>query len=223
MRMTVNATGAVLRRRYMKVLARSNARLTSKVRRLECEAEKARHLACHDPLTGLPNRRLLLDRLKQAMLQAERQHKSVGVLLLDLDRFKRVNDDLGHAAGDQLLQQVAARLSGCIRGCDTACRYGGDEFVIMLPEIDGAGDADAVAQKIRARLLAPYLLDGRRVAVSASIGTAIFKAGGANCGKLIGEADIAMYRAKAGDQTSVHQKRSQQQPSRSTRSSPPAS
>ncbi|HKZ72795.1 MAG TPA: GGDEF domain-containing protein [Steroidobacteraceae bacterium] len=194
--MVVNTPGADLRR-YIKLLSRRNARLVRRVARLEREAARVRHLAYHDPLTGLANRSLLLDRLEQAMLQAERQHKAVGLLLLDLDHFKSINDELGHAAGDQLLQQVAERLSGCIRGCDTACRYGGDEFVIMVPEIGGPEDADAVVQKIRARLSAPYLLDGRLVAMSVSIGSALFKAGGAGCGELIGEADTAMYRAKA--------------------------
>jgi diguanylate cyclase len=194
--MSVN-TDVASQGRSIAGLARSNSRLVRKVRRLEREAAQARHVACHDPLTGLPNRSLLLDRLRQAMLQAERQRKSVGVLLLDLDRFKSVNDARGHAAGDQILQQVAARLSFCIRGCDTACRYGGDEFVIMLPEIGGLAEAEAVAQKIRARLSAPYVLDdARQVAIGASIGVALFSAGGADCGALIGEADTAMYRAK---------------------------
>jgi diguanylate cyclase (GGDEF)-like protein len=195
--MNPDAPGACVRR-YVRILERSNAQLTRKVARLQQALARARHIASHDLLTGLPNRSLLLDRLKQATLQAERQHKAVGVLLLDLDGFKHVNDELGHAAGDELLQQVAERLSECIRGCDTACRYGGDEFVIMLPEIGGAEDADAVARKIRARLSEPYRLDGSAVRVSASIGTAVFKSGGADYGEqLIGEADAAMYRAKA--------------------------
>lgn len=194
--MIPNEPGAHVRR-YVRVLERSNARLTMKVARLQRALARARHVASHDLLTGLPNRSLLLDRLQQATLQADRQHKAVGVLALDLDGFKRVNDELGHGAGDELLQQVAERLSECIRGCDTACRYGGDEFLILLPEIGGSEDAEAVAQKIRARLSAPYRLDGSAVRVSASIGAALFKSGGADHGELIGEADAAMYRAKA--------------------------
>ena len=181
----------------IKMLARSNARLTRKVVRLRREAARACHLAYHDQLTGLPNRRLLMDRLTQAMSQAGRQHKQVGLLLLDLDQFKSVNDRLGHAAGDKVLQQVAERLSACIRSCDTACRFGGDEFVIMLPEIDGWASADAVAHKIRTRLVAPFVLDDRVIVLTASIGIAIYRADGRDGSELIREADSAMYLAKA--------------------------
>jgi diguanylate cyclase len=193
--MKFDESGASVRR-YVKLLERRNALLARRVSRLEQALARVRHVACHDLLTGLPNRHLLLDRLKQATLQAERRHKSVGVLLLDLDGFKRVNDELGHTAGDQLLQQVAERLSDCMRGGDTVCRYGGDEFVIMLPEIGGAEDAEAVAQKIRALLLAPYKLGGTAIRVSASVGAAIFRPGQPDGGELIEEADLAMYRAK---------------------------
>jgi len=183
--------------RPVETLAQSNARLVRKVAQLERQAVQAHYLAYHDSLTGLPNRTLLLDRLEQAMLQASRQHKAVGLLLLDLDRFKTVNDQLGHNVGDLLLQQVAARLLGCIRGCDTACRYGGDEFVIMLPEVGGAEDTEAVAQKLRSRLSIPYLLGDQLVAIGTSIGAAVFEAGVVSCVELIGAADAAMYRAKA--------------------------
>jgi diguanylate cyclase (GGDEF)-like protein len=181
----------------LETLAESTVRLRQKVAELEREVAHARYLAYHDALTGLPNRALLFDRLKQAMLQAVRQHKAVGVLLLDLDRFKSVNDEFGHNAGDLILQQVAARLSACIRGCDTACRYGGDEFVILLPEIRGTEDVEAVAVKIRACLSPPHRLGDRVVVVGASIGAAVFKEGGASCDELIGAADAAMYRAKS--------------------------
>src|SRR4051812_38244840 len=121
----------IARSYLMETLAESNDRLRKRVAELERELTHARHLAYHDPLTGLPNRALLLDRLMQAMAQAQRQHKVVGLLLLDLDCFKSINDKLGHNAGDLILQEVAERLSSCIRACDTACRYGGDEFVIL--------------------------------------------------------------------------------------------
>jgi diguanylate cyclase (GGDEF)-like protein len=194
--MELNKNTHVASSSMVETLAESNLRLLQKVTQLEHEAAEARYLAYHDWLTGLPNRALLLDRLQQAMLQAERQHKAVGLLLLDLDRFKNVNDHLGHNAGDLILQAVAARLSGCIRGCDTACRYGGDEFVILLPEIRGTDDMEAVAQKVSVCLSIPHRLGDRLVVVGASIGTAIFKEGGASCGELIGAADAAMYRAK---------------------------
>jgi len=183
--------------------AQANVRLVHRVAQLEHEAVQARHLAYHDALTGLPNRTLLLDRLEQAMMQARRQHKAVGLLLLDLDRFKSVNDRFGHQAGDLLLQQVATRLLGCIRGCDTACRYGGDEFVVMLPEIDGAADAEAVEEKLRTRLSAPYQLGEQLIEMRTSIGAAVFDADGVTCDALIGAADAAMYRAKARSVTAV--------------------
>jgi diguanylate cyclase len=183
--------------RRVKMLARSNARLRRVAIRLRREAAQARHFAYHDALTGLPNRALLLDRLRQAMVQAVRLHKQVGVLVLDLDRFKSVNDRLGHAAGDQLLQQVAGRLSQCIRGGDTACRYGGDEFVVMLPEIDGSECADIVAQKIRSQLTAPYELDHGVAEITVSVGIALYRADGQDCNELIKQADLAMYQGKA--------------------------
>ena len=116
---------------------------------------QARHLAYHDALTGLANRALLQDRLRQAISQAHRGHRLVAILFLDLDGFKRINDGLGHAAGDQLLQAVAARLRAGIRMSDTACRHGGDEFVIMLPEVDDPAMAHAVVAKVRAHLSKP--------------------------------------------------------------------
>jgi diguanylate cyclase (GGDEF)-like protein len=178
-------------------LAESNARLLRRIVELEQEVADARHLAHHDALTGLPNRTLLLDRLAQATQQAQRQHKAVGLLLLDLDSFKGVNDQLGHHAGDQILKAVAERLAGCIRGCDTACRYGGDEFVILLPEIRGSEDLDAVAQKIRACLAKPHRLGDQAIVVDASFGSALFNEASASDADLIGAADLAMYRAKA--------------------------
>ena len=172
-------------------------RLTAKLRRLTRELTQVRHLGSHDSLTGLPNRALLSDRLHQAMAQCARNHRQLALLLIDLDGFKAVNDRLGHAAGDQLLRQVAKRLSGCIRSCDTACRYGGDEFLIMLPETEGPAAVEAVAQKIRAHLFAAYALDKGTVSMTASIGIAIYGAGGRNCSDLIDQADAAMYLEKA--------------------------
>jgi diguanylate cyclase (GGDEF)-like protein len=178
------------------VLARDNARLARKVAQLERDVALARHTANHDPLTGLPNRTLLLDRLRQAVLSAERQQSDVGVLLLDLDGFKQVNDELGHAAGDQLLCQVAARLAASVRACDTASRYGGDEFVILLPGVRGAEDVQAMALKVAAELKGSFVLNGEFVDIGASIGTATFAADTKVDVDLIGAADRAMYRAK---------------------------
>ena len=173
------------------------SRLRQKVMRLEQEAAKMHHFAYHDELTGLPNRSLLLDRLKQAIVQAARQQKQVGLLLLDLDGFKSVNDKFGHETGDKLLQRVAERLLCCIRGADTACRYGGDEFVVLLPDVDGEKSAAEVAQKIRLNLANPYLIDDHSIALTASIGIAVYPYDGNNQNDLIRRADIAMYLAKA--------------------------
>lgn len=184
-------------REQIEALLQNDLRLRRKLIRIARKAQEARHSAYHDELTGLPNRSLLLDRLKQAMKQAARQHKHVALLLLDLDGFKSVNDGLGHSAGDELLKQVAARLTACIRGGDTACRYGGDEFVVMLPEIEGQESAAAVIEKIRAHLEAPYRIAGEVVRITASIGSAMYKAGEQHPSDLIKRADIAMYAAKA--------------------------
>ena len=182
-------------------LAERNARLLEEVAALRQEVAQARHLAYHDALTGLPNRALLLDRLNQAMLQATRQDHTVGLLLLDIDDFKSVNDQLGHNVGDAVLQSVAIRLSGSIRGCDTACRYGGDEFVILLPEIGGVEEMKAVAAKIRCCLVPPHRIGNEIVRVCVSIGTALLREGQANSRELIDAADSAMYQAKATTRT----------------------
>ena len=177
-------------------LGESNVRLRHQLISLAHREAQANHDAYHDPLTCLPNRRLLLDRLNQALGQAVRQHKQVVLLLIDLDGFKAVNDKLGHAAGDKLLQAVAERLVACVRGADTACRYGGDEFVVMLPEINGEEHCAGIVEKIRARLAAPYFVDGVEVTMTVSIGTAVFPVDAKNRSTLLEQADLAMYRAK---------------------------
>lgn len=153
-------------------------------------------MAHHDELTGLPNRSLLLDRFNQAVAQGARQGKQVALLFVDLDGFKSVNDRFGHTAGDRLLQQVAKRLTACIRACDTVCRFGGDEFVIMLPEVGSMDDAATVAEKIRAQVSAPYVVSDSTLMVTASIGTAVYPVDGWEYGDLIEQSDMDMYRAK---------------------------
>ena len=154
------------------------------------------HMALHDALTTLPNRFLLLGHLEQAISLAQRHDMKAAVLFLDLDGFKPINDRLGHPAGDVVLQEVARRLQACVRDCDTAARYGGDEFVILLTEIWGEGNAVMVASKVLDSIDQPIQLGSESVQISTSIGIAIFPDHGRNAEALIEEADRAMYMAK---------------------------
>jgi diguanylate cyclase (GGDEF)-like protein/PAS domain S-box-containing protein len=159
--------------------------------------QQIRQLAYYDTLTGLPNRRLLQDRLRQAMAHARRHQHSLAVMFLDLDRFKQINDTLGHDAGDELLRQVATRLNNCVRAEDTVSRPGGDEFVIVLGEVPRPQDAALVAEKILAALRLPVDLLGQTVEVTTSIGIAVYAATGTDSiQELMRKADLAMYQAK---------------------------
>jgi diguanylate cyclase (GGDEF)-like protein/PAS domain S-box-containing protein len=161
---------------------------------------KAVHLAQHDFLTDLPNRMLLSDRLTQAIALARRHRQRLAVLFLDLDRFKHVNDSLGHAVGDLLLQSVAQRLVSCVRRSDTVSRQGGDEFVVLLSEIDSADDAAASARQIVAALTAPHEVAHHQLHVTVTIGISIYPDDGPDAETLIKCADTAMYHAKDRDQ-----------------------
>jgi diguanylate cyclase (GGDEF)-like protein/PAS domain S-box-containing protein len=165
-------------------------------RRKEAEQE-IELLAYHDALTRLPNRALAKDRLIQVLAMAKRDNRHVGVLHIDLDRFKKVNDSLGHAIGDQLLLAVATRLSETVRESDTVARFGGDEFTIICPGIADVADVTAVARKIVEALTDPFTLAGEEVYLSASIGIAISPSDGDCADELLKHADIAMYSAKA--------------------------
>jgi diguanylate cyclase (GGDEF)-like protein/PAS domain S-box-containing protein len=158
--------------------------------------EKLAHLAQFDALTGLPNRNLFQDRLAQAMATAKRNGWSMAVLFIDLDRFKLVNDTLGHAAGDKLLQEAAERLRSCIRASDTVGRLGGDEFAAILSELGKPRDAGLVAQKIIDVFKRPFDLEGKETYVSASVGITLYPADSNNAEALVVNADAAMYRAK---------------------------
>jgi len=195
--LTLSRQEALAAREHVQTLTELNSRLNRELIELARREAQVRDFAYHDELTGLPNRRLLLDRLKQAVAQAARQHKQVVLLLLDLDGFKSVNDRLGHAGGDKLLQAVAGRLTDCIRGADTACRYGGDEFLIMLPEVDNLGMAAAVRAKLNLALSEPYILDGYQVRMTVSMGGVVYPTDERTEEALIRRADGALYRAKA--------------------------
>ena len=164
----------------------------------ERKASEARiaYLAQHDALTGLPNRALLQDRLDQALAQATRQGKRIALMFLDLDRFKTINDSLGHVTGDKLLQRAAERLRQCVRETDTVSRQGGDEFIIVLTGIDLPDEAGRVAAKILDQLDPAFEVDGQQLRTSFSIGIALFPEDGASPESLMKNADTAMYHAK---------------------------
>ncbi len=177
-------------------LQSANARLEAEISERKLAEGRARHLADHDALTGLPNRRILEDRLTQALALSYRNRKQTAAMFVDLDRFKTINDSLGHAVGDQLLKAVAERLVKQLRVGDTVCRIGGDEFVIVLPEITRGSDAAQVAQKIIDTLSHPIGLEGRDITVTPSIGISVFPEDGSDAETLIRNADAAMYHAK---------------------------
>jgi diguanylate cyclase (GGDEF)-like protein len=158
--------------------------------------EKIRQMAYHDSLTGLPNRKLFSDRLGIALAQAKRNQKGVAVTMLDLDHFKDVNDTLGHDVGDLLLKAAAERLSAALRKGDTVARFGGDEFVLILPDLKGMEDVIQVAQKIVESFRKPFLIDTHELLVTTSIGIAVYPHDGTDEGILLKNADIAMYQVK---------------------------
>ncbi len=164
--------------------------------RKEVEAKIA-HMAQHDPLTGLPNRALFSDRLERALAASRRSGIPTALMFLDLDKFKPVNDTYGHAVGDVLLQQAAARMQSALRESDTVGRIGGDEFVVLLPAVDRAEDAQLVAEKLLEALRKPFSIEGRSVEVSCSIGIAIHPEDGRDEIELSKNADTAMYWAKS--------------------------
>jgi diguanylate cyclase (GGDEF)-like protein len=169
--------------------------LSTALQRLDSEAQLT-YLAQFDSLTGLANRALLTDRFAQAIVQAQRHSLPLGVLFIDLDEFKIVNDTLGHAAGDELLKAAADRLKATLRPGDSVARMSGDEFAVLLGELANASDAAIVAQKINAALSEPFHIHGQEVLITASIGIATYPADGQDADALLAAADAAMYRAK---------------------------
>lgn len=159
-------------------------------------AKKLMHMAQHDVLTGLPNRALLTERLTRALGLAKRKQKTIALLFIDIDNFKHINDSRGHAMGDQLLQTIALRLESIVRATDTVCRQGGDEFVVLLTEIEHAEDAAHVAEKMIAEFAIPQVVNGQSIHVTLSIGISIYPHDGGDVDTLFQRADAAMYRAK---------------------------
>jgi diguanylate cyclase (GGDEF)-like protein len=167
-------------------------------RRVERQAATSHHKAMHDSLTGLANRTLFRDRAEQALRIARRTREPVGLVGLDLNGFKQVNDTLGHHAGDLLLKHVADRIQECVRETDTVARLGGDEFSILLPDVTSIDDAAEVADRVLDAIRRPIDLDGQLVEVGASIGVVAFPEHGEHTEELIQHADAAMYEAKRG-------------------------
>ena len=206
------ATGLPLDRRdEIGVLARCFHRMCKQIQQqiaeLNCRREEMENLARHDPLTGLANRRLLVEHAEHAFASARRDNERLAVLFIDLDRFKPINDNLGHAVGDLLLKAVAERIRGVIRESDTPARIGGDEFVVLLEMIQDDIDAQTVAEKIRVALNQPFEIVGHgeehRIAVSACIGIAFYPEDGTDLIELSRHADEAMYRAKESGRNAV--------------------
>jgi diguanylate cyclase (GGDEF)-like protein len=179
-------------------LAKLNRALEVEVRVRRHAEDMLRNLAHHDPLTGLPNRILLKDRFESALASAKRREHSLAILLIDLDNLKHVNDTLGHDAGDDLLVGVSNTMKAVVRGMDTVARTGGDEFVILLTELQDSDGAQEVARKVIERFAEPILSDrGEVMRTSPSIGIAFYPEDGMDLSTLISHADQAMYRAKS--------------------------
>ncbi|MEI7457206.1 MAG: diguanylate cyclase [Nitrosomonadales bacterium] len=175
----------------------------SDITQRKADEENILHQAQHDALTDLPNRVLLIDRLQQALALARRDKTHLALMYLDLDQFKPVNDTLGHAVGDQLLQEVACRIRGCVREADTVARIGGDEFVVLLTSSEDQSDALTVAEKIRTVLNQTFHLSGAQLHISSSIGITLYPEHGASEHELLDHADSAMYCAKQSGRNQV--------------------
>jgi 5-methylcytosine-specific restriction protein A len=188
----VDATGRVT---FSDITERKRVE-TALITEREQSEEKIQSMAYHDSLTGLPNRNLFSDRLGIALAQAERNQKTVGVAMLDLDKFKDVNDTLGHDVGDLFLKAATVRLSAALRKGDTIARFGGDEFVLILPDLKTIENAIQVVQKIVDSFCKPFLIDTHQLIVTTSIGIAVYPNDGTDEAMLLKNADIAMYQAK---------------------------
>jgi diguanylate cyclase (GGDEF)-like protein/PAS domain S-box-containing protein len=183
-------------------LEQANARLQSEVEDRQQAEARAQHLALHDALTGLPNRRLLNDRLVQSLAQAKRETWQLAVMFIDLDRFKNINDTLGHTVGDEVLREMSRRLTGILRESDTVARVGGDEFVVVLSHAQ-PGDLALVTAKMMSELCSPVNCEGQELRITASIGVASYPGDAEDPLKLLSQADAAMYHAKSRGRRNV--------------------
>jgi diguanylate cyclase (GGDEF)-like protein len=190
------ADGRWLRRTLSALAGGGTVELIADVTQLRSAEQAARFLAYHDTLTGLPNRRLLDDRLRQALRLAQRRERMVAALLVHLDDFRQLNDTLGHGAGDGVLREVAQRLGGCVRRADTLARVGADDFVLVVCDLKDARDCRVVAEKVLEALAAEFRVGTRRLRLAASIGISLFPGDGGDGEALLRNADAAMYRAK---------------------------
>lgn len=181
---------------YINVSAITGMALAASVSERRRAEGQLRHLAQHDPLTGLPSRAALGDRIEQAVLHADRNHRQAAILFVDIDRFKVINDTLGHSAGDAFIIQVAQRLRASVRDKDTVTRQGGDEFVIVLDDVNQVDDAGKVAQAILESMRSSFIVHDTPLHMSASIGISLYPSDGQDAETLLKHADIAMYRAK---------------------------
>ncbi|HEX3846202.1 MAG TPA: diguanylate cyclase [Steroidobacteraceae bacterium] len=190
------ARGPAMEQREVVRLRALNARLLRELAALKEREAQAQHLADRDALTGLYNRRKLTELLGAAIDDAARRSELVGLLFIDLNGFKAINDEYGHAAGDKILTMVASRIGARVRAGDLVCRYGGDEFVVVLPCVPDAAAVAHVADTIRERLALPYRIESTEQHLTAAIGQSIFPRDGYDAGELLERADQAMYRLK---------------------------
>jgi diguanylate cyclase (GGDEF)-like protein len=191
-----SADGRWLRRTLRRLDGGGSVELIADVTELRRAEQASRFLAYHDTLTGLPNRRLLDDRLRQAIRLAQRRDRMVATLLVHLDDFRQVNDTLGHGAGDAVLREVAQRLTACVRKADTLARAGADEFALVVCDLKDDADCRVVAEKLMQALAPEFRVGGRRLRLAVSVGISLFPSDGGDGEALLRNADAAMYRAK---------------------------
>lgn len=177
-------------------LRAANEQLAKALAEITQERTRAQHMAHHDGLTGLPNRQLLMQRLQDGIAESFAHQRLLALMFIDIDGFKVVNDRHGHSAGDKLLAMLATRIASAVRAGDLACRYGGDEFVVILSDISEAAVAIRVAEDIRKHVDGRYSIDGQELQISASIGYALYPTDGDQWDSLLSSADASMYRDK---------------------------